>query len=144
MKDDTLARRCVDAMWESDSASKALGMQVDSVAKGRAQVTMTVRDDMVNGHDLCHGGMIFSLADSAFAFACNSENQSAVAASCSIDYVRPARRGDTLVAKAEVVNQGKRSGLYDVTISNQKNQIIAEFRGRSARLGHPLLDEDIK
>ena len=142
MDDDTLARRCVDAMWQSDNASQALGMQIDSVAVGCAKVTMTVRTDMVNGHDLCHGGMIFSLADSAFAFACNTQNQVAVASGCSIDFIRPAHRGDTLVAKATMVQQGTRNGLYDVTVSNQNAQVVAEFRGRSARLGRALIDED--
>lgn len=140
--DDALARRCADAMWATDNASKALGMKIDSIAPGCATISMTVRDDMVNGHDLCHGGMIFSLADSAFAFACNTHNQVAVAAGCSIDFIRPAKRGDTLQAKATMVHQGARNGLYDVTVSNQNGEVVAEFRGRSARLERSLIEED--
>lgn len=142
MDDDALARRCADAMWSTDNASKTLGMKIDSVAPGCAELSMTVREDMVNGHDMCHGGMIFSLADSAFAFACNTHNQVAVAASCSIDFIRPAHCGDTLLAKATVVHQGASNGLYDVTISNQNGAVVAEFRGRSARLERSLIEED--
>lgn len=142
MNDDALARRCTDAMWSTDHASQALGMAIESVGAGSATVTMTVRQDMVNGHDICHGGMIFSLADSAFAFACNTANRVAVAASCSIDFIRPASLGDRLVAVAGAVHQGKRNGLYDVTVSNQDQAVIARFRGRSTRLDRPVIDEE--
>lgn len=140
METGSLAQRCAQFMWETDRASKALGMQIESVAEGRACLAMAVRVDMVNGHDICHGGMIFSLADSAFAFACNSQNQVAVAAGCSIDFIQPAHLGDRLVAVAEVVHQGGRNGLYDVTVSNQEQAVIAKFRGRSTRLNRPVIE----
>ncbi|NHN36581.1 hydroxyphenylacetyl-CoA thioesterase PaaI [Pseudomaricurvus alcaniphilus] len=142
MDAETLARRCVEAMWEEDRASQALGMQVIATGECRAEVSMTVREDMVNGHSMCHGGMIFTLADTAFAFACNSQNQAAVAASCTIDYLRPAQLGDVLTAVAEAVHQGGRSGLYDVIISNQEQAIVAHFRGRSARISRPVIEEE--
>ena len=131
---DLLAAQCADAMWAEDGASQAMGMQIVSVREGCAVVSMTVRENMVNGHGMCHGGMIFSLADSAFAFACNSQNFVAVASGASIDFLEPASAGDVLTASASIVNQGKKTGLYDVAVSNQNNRIIAQFRGRSARI----------
>ncbi|MBR9910065.1 MAG: hydroxyphenylacetyl-CoA thioesterase PaaI [Gammaproteobacteria bacterium] len=142
MDAETLARKCVEVMMAEDSASRALGMQVIATGECRAEVSMTVREDMVNGHSMCHGGMIFTLADTAFAFACNSQNQAAVAASCTIDYLRPAQLGDVLTAVAEAVHQGGRSGLYDVIISNQEQAIVAHFRGRSARISRPVIEEE--
>ena len=131
---DLLAAQCADAMWAEDGASQAMGMQIVSVREGCAVLSMTVRENMVNGHGMCHGGMIFSLADSAFAFACNSQNFVAVASGASIDFLAPASAGDVLTASASIVNQGKKTGLYDVAVSNQNNRIIAQFRGRSARI----------
>jgi acyl-CoA thioesterase len=131
---DLLAARCADAMWAEDGASQAMGMQIVSVREGCAVLSMTVRENMVNGHGMCHGGMIFSLADSAFAFACNSQNFAAVASGASIEFLEPASAGDVLTASASIVNQGKKTGLYDVAVSNQNNRIIAQFRGRSARI----------
>jgi len=131
---DLLAAQCADAMWAEDGASQAMGMQIVSVREGCAVLSMTVRENMVNGHGMCHGGMIFSLADSAFAFACNSQNFVAVASGASIDFLEPASAGDVLTASASIVNQGKKTGLYDVAVSNQNNRIIAQFRGRSARI----------
>jgi acyl-CoA thioesterase len=121
-------------MWAEDGASQALGMQIVSVREGYAVVSMTVRETMVNGHGMCHGGMIFSLADSAFAFACNSQNFVAVASGACIDFLEPASAGDVLTASASIVNQDKKTGLYDVAVSNQNNRVIAQFRGRSARI----------
>jgi acyl-CoA thioesterase len=121
-------------MWGADAASLALGMELVEVGAGRARVSMVVRPDMVNGHDLCHGGIIASLADSAFALACNSHGPVTVAAGFSIDFLEPARLGQVLEASArEVVVRG-RSGLYDVTVS-AGDTVIAEFRGRSRSLG---------
>lgn len=127
-------------MLANDSASGALGMSVESVSAGRAVLTMTVRDDMVNGHAICHGGMIFTLADSAFACACNSHNLNAVAAGARIDFLAPGRLGDTLTAVAEQCSQGRRSGVYDVSVSNQEGNVIALFRGNSQRIGGHLVD----
>jgi acyl-CoA thioesterase len=138
---DLLAVQCVDTMWAEDGASQAMGMQIVSVREGCAVVSMTVRETMVNGHGMCHGGMIFSLADSAFAFACNSQNLVAVASGACIDYLRPAFTGNELTASASVVNQGKKNGLYDVVVSDQDNRIIAQFRGRSARIRGAVLPE---
>jgi acyl-CoA thioesterase len=120
----------VEAMWAEDRASRALGMELEQVGEGVARISMQVRDDMVNGHDLCHGGLIAALADSAFAFACNSRGTKTVAAGFEISLLRPARLGDRLVASAtERVLRG-RSGIYDVTV-RCGDEVIAEFRGRS-------------
>ncbi len=142
MSHPTLAERCAEAMWAADNASKSLGMKILSVAEGTASLTMAITHNMVNGHAICHGGLIFTLADSAFAFACNSQNQVTVASGCTIDFVRPAKLGDQLTATATVVHQGKRNGIYDVTVTNQQDELIATFRGRSARLNQTLLQED--
>ncbi len=135
-----LARACADTMWANDKASPELGMQIEAVEPGRSVLLMSVRDDMVNGHDICHGGMIFTLADSAFAFACNSHNLNAVAAGARIEFLAPGRLGDKLTAVAEQVAQGRRSGVYDVTVTNQDGQVIALFRGNSQRIGGELVD----
>jgi len=128
------AREHAEAMWASDAASKALGMTIEYVAPGQAQVSKVVRDDMVNGHDLCHGGLIAALADSAFAFACNSRGVKTVAAGFEIDFLEPARLGDLLVATATERALRGRSGIYDVTVQ-AGDTVIAEFRGRSRAIG---------
>lgn len=137
---DRLARQCAEQMWSGDNASRALGMVVESVGEGCATLSMIVREDMVNGHNTCHGGLIFSLADSTFAFACNSQNEIAVAANCSIDFVAPAYKGDRLIASATVLHQGKRSGIYDVVVRNAGGKTVAHLRGRSARTGGSLVE----
>ena len=129
-----LAEAVGRAMYSRDQASQSLGMTLDSIAEGRAQMTMRVRPDMCNGHGMCHGGLIFTLADSTFAFACNSYNINAVAQGCSIDFVAAAKNGDTLTARGEVRQQGKRTGVYDITVTNQNGETIALFRGKSYRL----------
>lgn len=136
---DQLARLCAERMWSDDNASRALGMVIESTSEGRAIVSMSVREDMVNGHGSCHGGMIFSLADSAFAFACNSQNRVAVAASCGIDFIAPAKAGDLLRAEAAVLHQGGRNGIYDVEIRNQDGRVVAQMRGRSTRIRDAVL-----
>ena len=136
-----LARACADVMWASDRASQSLGMVLETVTPGCARLSMTVRPDMVNGHDLCHGGLIASLADSAFAFACNSRGTVTVAAGFDVVLLEPARVGDRLVADAREVALRGRSGVYDVTVRCGE-KVVAEFRGRSRSLGRPVLEEE--
>ena len=129
------ARRAVEALYSRDSASQALGMRLEAVGPGWARVVMTVRADMVNGHGLCHGGVVFALADSAFAFACNSHDESTVAAAASIDYLQPARAGESLTAEARELWRTRRNGLYEVVIANERGERVALMRGRSYCLG---------
>ena len=129
-----LARRSADAMWKDDAASQALGMKIIDVGPGIAKLSMTITQEMVNGHGTAHGGFIFTLADSAFAFACNSYNERAVAAHCSISYIRPGKIDKTLIATAREVSRSGRSGIYDVEIV-QDNDVIAQFRGHSRLIG---------
>jgi acyl-CoA thioesterase len=131
---DDLARACADAMWKEDDASKGLGMEILQIKPGQATLTMTIRPHMVNGHGIAHGGFIFLLADSAFAFACNSHNQRAVAAQCNISFIRPGRLGDRLVATAREISRTGRSGIYDVRVTVD-DMAIAELRGHSRTLG---------
>ena len=126
-----LAKACAEAMWNDDAASRRLGMSLDDIAPGAATLSVTITAEMSNGHGNCHGGYIFSLADSAFAFACNSYNVIAVAQHCSITYVNPARVGDRLTAAARENSRRGRSGIYDVRVANQDGLHIAEFRGHS-------------
>jgi acyl-CoA thioesterase len=141
MDADKIARACAEAMYANDRASPALGMRIEEMKEGGAVMGMTVREDMVNGHDLCHGGLIFSLADSAFAFACNSQNFNTVAAGARIEFLAAGRLGDRLTAVAEQVSQGGRTGIYDVVVTNQENKTVALFRGNSHRIGGALVDE---
>lgn len=129
-----LAELAAKTMYENDGASQGLGMQLVSVAPGQASMTMTVRPDMLNGHKTCHGGFLFSLADSAFAFACNSRNQVTVASGCSIDFLAPAFEGDVLTATAAEYSLAGRTGVYDVHVTNQHGKRVAVFRGRSYRI----------
>lgn len=121
-------------MYAADSASQGLGMQLQQVSPGKAAMSMRIRADMLNGHRTCHGGLIFSLADSAFAFACNSRNVSTVASGCTIDFLAPAYEGDVLTAVAEERSLAGRTGIYDITVTNQEDRAIAVFRGRSYRI----------
>ncbi len=126
-----IAQRSAAAMWADDKASAGLGMAITAIAPGRATLTMTVRDTMVNGHGICHGGYIFTLADSAFAFACNAYNHRTVAQHCHISYLAPARLGMVLVADAVERQRAERSGIYDITVRTEAGEVIAEFRGWS-------------
>ena len=134
-----LAEQSARKMFDDDRASQALGMRIVAVRPGYAKLTMTVRNDMTNGHSTCHGGFIFSLADSAFAFACNSYNQRTVAAGCLIDFLAPAREGDELTAEAAEQALAGRSGVYDVAVTNQHGVRIALFRGRSRQVGGEIV-----
>jgi len=129
-----IAELAAEALLSRDDASRMLGMELLEVAPGRATLRMTVRSDMLNGHKSCHGGLIFSLADSAFAVSCNSHNDSAVAAAASIDFLAPAFAGDTLTAQANEIWRSGRSGLYEITVVNQRGERIALCRGRSNRI----------
>lgn len=135
-----LAERTAQAMYASDNASQALGMRIVKVLPGYAQLTMTVRPDMVNGHALCHGGLIFTLADSTFAFACNSHNFVTVAAGCAIEFLAPAHEGDVLTATGQERALAGRSGIYDVDVRNGAGALIAVFRGKSARIKGHVVD----
>jgi acyl-CoA thioesterase len=124
-----IAERSAQTMWSRDKASQTLGMELTAIGPGSAMITMTVTDSMVNGHDIGHGGYTFALADSAFAFACNSYKDDAVALHCDIVFSAPTRLGDTLTARAVERWRRGRSGLYDVTVTNQAGETVAEFRG---------------
>ena len=134
-----LAEAVGAAMFARDPASQGLGMTLDAIAPGYARMSMHVRDDMLNGHQTCHGGFIFSLADSAFAFACNSRNHTTVGAGCSIDYLSPGRAGDLLTATAVEQSLSGKTGIYDITVNNQHGRTIALFRGKSHRISGEVL-----
>jgi len=129
-----LAEESAQALYRRDRASQALGMKLAAVRPGWARVEMSVRADMLNGHDVCHGGILFALADSAFAFACNSYNESTVAAAAAIDFLSAARLGDELTAEAAELWRTRRNGIYEITVTNHRGERIALFRGRSYRI----------
>ena len=131
MTPQEIAEASARAMWNDDSASQRLGMSLDHIAPGEATLSMTITEAMSNGHGNCHGGYMFTLADSAFAFACNSYNQLVVAQHCSITYLEPGRIGDRLTAVAREVSRRGRSGIYDIRITNRDGVHVAEFRGHS-------------
>lgn len=134
---EALARRCAEQMYAADRASQVLGITISDVSPGRATARMTVTETMVNGHDLCHGGLVFTLADTAFAFAGNTYGVVTVAAGADVVFVAPARLGDELVATAVERHRGRRTGVYDVTV-RRGGEVIAEFRGRSHATDTPL------
>lgn len=134
-----LAEACAAAMWAEDAASQALGMTIDHIAPGEATLSMIVRPEMSNGHGTCHGGHIFMLADSAFAFACNGYNQRTVGQHAAITYLAPGRLGDRLTATAREISRQGRSGVYDVRVTTQDGVQIAEFRGHSRTVKGSLL-----
>jgi acyl-CoA thioesterase len=129
-----IAQEVARLMWADDRASQALGMQLLEVRPGYARISMTVRRDMTNGHGMCHGGFMFLLADSTFAFACNSHNQKAVAASAEIHFLAPAQEGDVLTAEGQEQHLAGRSGVYDTRVTDQSGKLVALFRGKSATI----------
>ena len=135
-----LAESVAAAMWARDVASQALGMRIVRVAPGVAELAMTVRADMLNGHAICHGGFIFTLCDSAFAYACNSYNLNTVASGCSIDFLAPAREGDVLTALAQEMSVAGRTGVYDIGVVDARGERIALFRGKSYRIKGHVID----
>ena len=135
-----LAELAGKTMYERDAASQALGMTLDAIRPGYARMRMRVREDMLNGHGTCHGGYIFMLADSAFAFACNSHNFNTVGAGCTIDYLAPGRAGDVLVAEAVEQALAGKTGVYDVVVMDQDGRKVALFRGKSHRVAGHVVD----
>jgi acyl-CoA thioesterase len=138
---DEIARLSAEAMWAEDNATRALGIERVSVMSGRATMAMTVTPEMTNGHGMCHGGYIFLLADSAFAFACNSHGQRHVAQHCNVTFLAPGKLGSRLVAEAYERQRGERSGITDVTVRDEAGTIIAEFRGHSRSIPGSLLSK---
>ena len=142
MSPQQLAEASAAAMWNDDSASQRLGMALERIAPGEAVLSMTITDKMTNGHGMCHGGYMFLLADSAFAFACNSYNQRVVAQHCAISYLQPVERGTRLVAHAHEISRRGRSGIYDVRVSTEAGDVVAEFRGQSRVIPGTHLSEE--
>lgn len=137
------AEKCAQIMFENDAASPGLGMTLDAVGPGTARMSMMVRPDMLNGHHICHGGFIFTLADSCFAFACNSYNQNTVAQQNQITYLAPGQPGERLSAHAVEVSRTGRSGVYDVTVVGEDGRTVALFRGLSRSIkGQHFLEEE--
>ncbi len=141
MTPQALAEACAHAMWNDDHATRALGMSLDAVAPGQATVAMTIGRTMVNGHGTCHGGYIFTLADSCFAFSCNTYNQRCVAQHTAITFIRPAKEGDRLTARGREISRTGKSGIYDISVTNQDGKLVAEFRGHSRAIDGMLLPQ---
>jgi len=141
MSDQERAEKSAAAMWENDHASKGMGMQIDAISPGNATLSMAVEKHHTNGHAICHGGFIFTLADSAFAFACNSYNKTTVAQHCTINFLASAKQGDTLTAHAKEIHLQGRSGIYDISVVDQLGNDIARFRGMSRTIKGQLFDE---
>lgn len=133
------AKACAETMFVADRASQSLGIEVDVDEPGRAIATMTITETMLNGQGLCHGGFIFALADTAFAFACNGYDDITVAGGAAIDFLRPGHLGDVLTATAIERQRGRRNGVYDVAVKNQDGRELALFRGKSVATGQPML-----
>ena len=142
MSPQALAEACAKAMWAEDRASQGLGMEIQRMAAGEAVLSMLVRPDMTNGHGICHGGFIFTLADSAFAFACNTYDQSTVAQQCAVTFIEPVRQGEVLTAHAVERTRAGRGGIYDVTVRDSRNNVVAEFRGHSRTIAGNLLGKN--
>lgn len=139
-----VAEAAAASMYAADACSRWLGIAVDAVRPGYARLTMPVRDEFLNGHGICHGGLMFTLADSCFAFACNSHNINTVAAGCSIEFLKPVRGGDVLVAEAQEQLLSGRHGIYDIRVTNGAGETVAMFRGKSAQIkGNVIAETDI-
>lgn len=135
------AERAGSTMFAKDTASPHVGMTLDKISPGKAEMSFEVMDYMLNGAKVCHGGYIFMLADSCFAFACNSHNDATLAQGCNIDFIRPAVVGDQLTAKAVELSRGRKTGVYDVMVTNQNSKLVATFRGKSFSSGKPIFEE---
>jgi acyl-CoA thioesterase len=136
---DALARRAAEAMWRTDTASQWMGMNIEEVRAGYARLSMPVRPEFLNGHGICHGGFMFTLADSTFAFACNSHNQVAVAAGCAIEFLKPVQGEDHLTAECIEQTLSGRHGIYDVRVTNRAGDVVAMMRGKSAQIKGTLV-----
>jgi acyl-CoA thioesterase len=136
---DEIARISAKTMWDEDNATRALGIEMISIGPGRATMAMTIQPSMTNGHGMCHGGYLFLLADSAFAFACNSHGQRHVAQHCNVTFLAPGKLGSRLVAEAHERQRAERSGITDVTVRDEAGTVIAEFRGHSRSIPGSLL-----
>ncbi|MEF8699289.1 MAG: hydroxyphenylacetyl-CoA thioesterase PaaI [Candidatus Accumulibacter sp. UW26] len=134
-----LAEQTAEAMFSRDAASRLIGLKIVAIRPGYSRLTMVVRPDMVNGHHICHGGYLFTLADSAFAYACNAYNRNTVASACHIDFLAPAREGEALEAECEERSRAGRTGVYDTTIRNHNGKVIALFRGKSYRIAGEVI-----
>ncbi|SAL76487.1 phenylacetic acid degradation protein PaaD [Caballeronia telluris] len=134
MTPQQLAEATAQSMYEADACTRALGIEILEVRPGYARLQMNVRPDFLNGHDICHGGLIFTLADSTFAFACNSYNISTVAAGCSIEFLRAVKGGDRLTAEGVEQTLNGRTGIYDIRVTNREGETVAMFRGKSAQI----------
>ncbi|UTW05127.1 hydroxyphenylacetyl-CoA thioesterase PaaI [Amphritea atlantica] len=137
-----LAEACSDALHSGDQAAQAMGMIIDEIAPGYAKLSMLVRKDMLNGHAISHGGCMFTLCDTAFAHSCNTYNRSTVASGCSIEYIAPGFEGDILTAVAQERSRSGRTGVYDITLYNQKGDELAFFRGKSYQIKGTLIPEE--
>ena len=140
LNEQELAEKVADYMYDNDSAAKLLGIELLEIKPGYARMSMLVRRDMLNGHGILHGGMTFCLADTAFAYACNSRNQKTVALACSITYVIAGKAGEKLIATAQEQASAGRTGVYDITIHNQDGKVFAVFRGNSYRTKHEVIE----
>lgn len=139
LSDNALARACADSMYKRDIAAQALGISLGEVKPGFAQMKMTIREDMLNGHGICHGGFLFTLADTVFAYAGNSYNKVSVAKNCEIDFLLPGKAGDELTATAQERQRGRKTGVYDVEVRNSDAELVALFRGRSYQIAGEVL-----
>lgn len=139
---DSLARRVAEALWKREGTSAALGIELRAIAAGRAEIAMTVTGEMLNGHGTAHGGMIFTLADTAFAYACNGANARTVAQSATIAFLSPAGLGEELIATAERIAEQGRSGSYSVTVRGEGGRVVATFHGLSRTVGDPIIEEE--
>ena len=139
MTPDHLAKACADKLWGPDTCSQWLGMELLEVRPGYARIRMKVRPEFLNGHGICHGGLMFTLADSTFAFACNSHNVPTVAAGCSIEFLKPVQGADTLTAEGQEQTLSGRHGIYDIRVTNSAGEAVAMFRGKSAQLKGAIL-----
>lgn len=142
MDDKELAKQCRDTMYAADAAVRALEISVEVTDVGKAEATFSIRPEMLNGHDVCHGGYLFTLADTAFAYACNSYNRVTLAAAASIEFLRPVRLAERIVATARERHRGGRTGIYDVVLVNQAGEEVALFRGRSHSTREVLISND--
>lgn len=135
-----LAEACAATLWGPDTCSQWLGMRLEEVRPGYARISMQVRPEFLNGHGICHGGLMFTLADSTFAFACNSHNAPTVAAGCSIEFLKPVQGNDTLTAVGQEQTLSGRHGIYDIRVTNGAGEVVAMFRGKSAQLKGQIID----